>query len=300
MLKVRCLAYGGVIVNLEPGDSFGKWTVVRQVASRKWTKYYLCRCACGTEKEVAATNLVRGLTKSCGCPYKNQYRLLCDGVTMSGSLPSGREFFIDAEDYPRVKTVTWYATECYYRSGVFYVSDCSGSSLHKFLLEPPKGYEVDHIDLNPLNNRRGNLRLCTHQQNQCNQPLQRNNSSGVTGVSFYPRRGRYRARIKASQLDIHLGYFDTFVEAVQARNEGMKLMFGEYARLNRVPPAPQWIKDSVYGKCSRHFDKAAVSVINQEALVVDACYEDSLDFWGFCVPGEIEVDSPTPRPFPAN
>jgi len=44
----------------------------------------------------------------------------------------------------------------------------------------------------------------------------------------------------------------------------MKLMFGEFGILNEVPEAPRWIKDSVYEKCSRHFDKAAVSIFRIE------------------------------------
>ena len=76
-------------------------------------------------------------------------------------------------------------------------------------------------------------------------------ASGVSGVSYYPPRKKYRARIKISQLDIHLGYYDTFQEAVQARNVGMECMFGEYGRYNNVPAAPIWIRSKVIEKCKR-------------------------------------------------
>ena len=75
--------------------------------------------------------------------------------------------------------------------------------------------------------------------------------SGVSGVSYYPPRKKYRARIKISQLDIHLGYYDTFQEAVQARDVGMECMFGEYGRYNNVPAAPIWIRSKVIEKCKR-------------------------------------------------
>ena len=129
--------------------------------------------------------------------------------------------------------------------------DCSGRSLHRYIMNPPAGYEVDHVDLNTLNNRKSNLRLCTHQQNQCNQPLQCNNTSGISGVSFYPPRHKYRARIKIGQQDIHLGYYCSFIEAVQARNVGMECMFGEYGRYNDAPDAPYWIRKLVNEKCER-------------------------------------------------
>ena len=38
-------------------------------------------------------------------------------------------------------------------------------------------------------------------------------------------------------------------------------MFGEFGRLNDVPDAPDWIKESVYEKCSQHFDKAVVEPV---------------------------------------
>ncbi len=94
----------------------------------------------------------------------------------------------------------------------------------------PEGYEVDHISLDTLDNRSCNLRIVTHQQNQINHSLQRNNSSGVSGVDFYPRNEKYRARIKVSQQEIHLGYYDDFEEAVQARNVGMECMFMDQKR----------------------------------------------------------------------
>ncbi|MHC1731988.1 MAG: HNH endonuclease [Bacteroidales bacterium] len=194
--------------------------------------------------------------------FKNEYRVLKDGRTMIGNLSDGLTFAFDFEDYEQIRKITWYPDRKNGSEGKVYVIDHKGNKLHQILLEIPKGYEVDHKDMNPLNNCRSNLRICTHQQNQCNQNEQCNNSSGVSGVSFYPPRGKFRARIKASQHDIHLGYFQSFIEAVQARNEGVKLMFGEYGRLNDVPEAPTWIKNSVYEKCSRHFDKAAVSIFS--------------------------------------
>lgn len=175
-----------------------------------------------------------------------------------GTLADGTTFLFDEDCFDQIKDIKWYRWESRTGSGV-YMMDCRGKVLHTHLVSCPSGYVVDHISMDTLDNRRCNLRICTHQQNLCNRALQRNNTSGVTGVSFYPPRGKYTARIKASQHGIHLGYYPTFMEAVQARNEGVRLMFGEYGRLNDVPDAPDWIRKTVYEKCSRFFDKAAVS-----------------------------------------
>lgn len=94
--------------------------------------------------------------------------------------------------------------------------------------EIEKGYEVDHIDLNPLNNLRNNLRLATHQENQRNQGLQSNSSSGATGVNLIARSGKWRAYIKINGRQIWLGSHDRFEDAVEARRKAEREYFGEF------------------------------------------------------------------------
>ena len=176
-----------------------------------------------------------------------------DGVGY-GQLKNGLSFLFDEKYLEILVAKNWYPS---YESGRPYLMDCRGKKLHSYLVECPKGYEIDHISLNTLDNRLSNLRICTHQQNQCNQPLQKNNTSGVTGVSWYPPRNKYRARIKAGQHDIHLGYYETFTEAIQARNVGMECLFGEYGRYTAIADAPGWIREYVEDKC-RKFSEFAI------------------------------------------
>lgn len=173
-----------------------------------------------------------------------------DGDIVYGTLPDGTVFLFDRGDLPIVDSMKWYACRSK-PSNSLYITNRHGDTLHQVLIDCPQGMEIDHISLDTLDNRRCNLRVCSHQQNQCNQPLQRNNTSGVSGVSFYPPRCKFRARIKVGQHEIHLGYYPTFDEAVQARNVGMEYMFGEYGRYNNVPSAPRWIRKKVYEQCVR-------------------------------------------------
>ena len=168
-----------------------------------------------------------------------------------GKLPDGTTFVFDEECFDRIRPVKWYISLQGGTNPRPYLIDRSGRKMHTYLIRCPKGYEVDHISLDTLDNRKSNLRICTHQQNQCNQPLQCNNTSGVSGVSFYAPRGKYRARIKIGQHDIHLGYYSTFAEAVQARNVGMECMFGEYGRYNDAAPEPAWIRTKATEQCRR-------------------------------------------------
>ncbi len=53
---------------IEPGISkFTRWFVIAQANSRSGMIYWLCRCQCGTEREIPEVNLTRGYSKSCGC-----------------------------------------------------------------------------------------------------------------------------------------------------------------------------------------------------------------------------------------
>lgn len=101
--------------------------------------------------------------------------------------------------------------------------------MHKLLT----GYEeVDHKDGNKLNNRRGNLRDCTHSQNQSNRPLPCSNRSGFRGVSWFRRDSCWRAFIKVNGKQKHLGYFQDRVLAAKKYDQAARKLFGEFARLN--------------------------------------------------------------------
>lgn len=234
--------------HIKIGDKFGNLTVVSALKNYKWK----CKCNCGNYSTPTGSNLISGHTKSCGGCGKNNYRYSEDGLKVIITTTNGVDFIIDKEDEELVRKYKWYATIS--KSGIQTIISSDRVILHRLLFDFPKNVEIDHIDLNRLNNSRSNLRICTHQQNQVNQPLQKNNNSGVSGVSWYSARNKYRARIKIGQKDIHLGYYEKFIEAVQARNVGMECMFGEYGIYNDVAPAPKWIRDKVIEKCRRFAD----------------------------------------------
>lgn len=182
--------------------------------------------------------------------FYNGYRFLKDGKTVIGKLSDGDEFIFDIKDFKKVLEYKWYPSGT--GSSNKTVINRKRDYIHRLIMNAPKGFEVDHINRDRMNNCRNNLRICTHQQNQCNQPLQSNNTSGVTGVRFYAARNKYVARIKYFGKDIHLGYYEIKTEAIQARDTGAKLLFGEFAILNDVPEAPTHIKEYVYGQCKNH------------------------------------------------
>ena len=92
--------------------------------------------------------------------------------------------------------------------------------------------EVDHIDLNTLDNRKINLRVATHHQNLGNLPKFKRNTSGFKGVAWHSIAKRWRAYISKNGRYTHLGLFNTKEEAAVTYDKEAARLRGEFARLN--------------------------------------------------------------------
>lgn len=108
--------------------------------------------------------------------------------------------------------------------------------LHRVILERVIGRKLtsdegaDHIDGNPLNNCRDNLRLATISENNANARRRSDNQSGYKGVRWDEKTGTWRARIGLNGKRFSLGYFDTPEEAHAAYCTAARELFGEFAR----------------------------------------------------------------------
>ncbi len=58
-----------------------------------------------------------------------------------------------------------------------------------------------------------------------NKTMQRNNTSGCTGVSFHRGKGQWYARIRLQGKTYNLGYFDDIEDAIAARKKAEKQYF---------------------------------------------------------------------------
>lgn len=85
-------------------------------------------------------------------------------------------------------------------------------------------YQVDHKNLDTLDDRWSNLREATHSQNKANQRKPWNNTTGLKGVSRF--RSKYRARIKG----VTLGIFDDPEQAHAAYRQAAVQYFGSFAK----------------------------------------------------------------------
>ncbi|WP_343625387.1 HNH endonuclease [Roseateles puraquae] len=90
--------------------------------------------------------------------------------------------------------------------------------------------EIDHVNRNRSDNRIENLRCVTASENQQNKGLQRNNSSGLKGVSWYARGECWQAFIAVDGRNKRLGSFPTKEEAFEA-------YCAAASRVHRINPA---------------------------------------------------------------
>lgn len=92
--------------------------------------------------------------------------------------------------------------------------------------------QIDHINQNKDDNRIVNLRQATNKQNQENIAQWSKNTSGRRGVRF--TRGAWIAEIKQFKKNLHLGSFDTIIDAVAARIKAERELFthsSHYAKI---------------------------------------------------------------------
>lgn len=131
------------------------------------------------------------------------------------------------DSFPRAKKRGWRI----YKDG--YVRDSRGVAMHREIAGAPDGKVVDHINGDPLDNRRENLRVCTQQQNLWNGKAHRDGSSKYRGVSWNARKGKWRVQIQGKTL----GFYDDEDFAASVYNAEAAARFGAFAKPNVVREA---------------------------------------------------------------
>ncbi len=157
-------------------------------------------------------------------------------------LSQGRVVLIDESDITLIKDHKWHA-DIKSNGRIYAIAYVRGSgrssqrnvSMHRLIMSPPFGMDIDHANHNGLDNRRANLRICTKRENQQN----KRKSARSVYKGIFRHRNSFVARIRFGSSGscgqsprIYLGCFKTETEAAKAYDQAAKKLFGEFALLN--------------------------------------------------------------------
>ncbi len=144
-------------------------------------------------------------------------------------IPLTKGYFtkVDDEDFFKFAIYRWHAHITPGRRDHVTARSWSGNLtgckyLHRLIMNAPEGMNIDHINHDPLDNRKKNLRICTQQENMFNQRMRIDNKSGYVGVHWHPESKKWRARIYTNKKGKSLGLFTSRKEASRAYKKAKK------------------------------------------------------------------------------
>ena len=137
---------------------------------------------------------------------------------------------IDLEDVELIKDYGWFLSPQGYVIATK-GSNCEHLLLHRIIIGATDDIEcVDHIDRNPLNNTKSNLRPCTHTENKRNNSRRTKETASKSGYKNIEivYGGKYRANISCDGKRYKSPTFKTLEEALSWRNEKMNELHKEF------------------------------------------------------------------------
>lgn len=168
-------------------------------------------------------------------------------------LSKGRFSVISIEDAEKVLRLKWHLFEnkTNGRKPVRYAATKSMKNgkrisiyLHRFIIDAPKGVEVDHINGDGLDNRSSNLRLATRSENARNFKSSRKSACGFRGVFQYNKNKRFGVKITVNKTVYILhGFLDAAEAALFYDLKALEL-HGDFATLNNPVLAIYLILDA--------------------------------------------------------
>lgn len=131
---------------------------------------------------------------------------------------------VSKEDFPNVKNIRWGVSGKIPHLYVFGYSEGKFYSLSRFIMGCYTLLKVDHINHDTLDNRKENLRICTHSENLRNQ-----RRNGNKGISYSNKTKTYRVRITVDNITICIGNYSVEEDAIKAYGYASKFFHGEFS-----------------------------------------------------------------------
>ena len=151
-------------------------------------------------------------------------------------LTKGYFTLIDADDYEWVSYYNWY-TMTKSKNGIYAGRKINKGQhtiyLAREIMDCPNDLVVDHINGDALDNRKQNLRICTHRQNMINRrKINISQNIPYRGVTKCRVSGRYITVIAPNRKRIQIGRYDSIEDAARAYDNAAKEVYGQFAKLN--------------------------------------------------------------------
>jgi hypothetical protein len=164
---------------------------------------------------------------------------------------NGLVALVDEADFELVSQFRWNASSRrnLSRYARTYVQEAGRKKmvlLHRLITGAPPEKAVDHINRDGLDNRRSNLRVCSHAENMRNRRGKPGKYRGVRQAGK-----KWSATIMVDGVSLYFGSFETPVEAAIAYDNAAIRHHGEFASLN-FDPKRDWLLP--YGTALRQME----------------------------------------------
>lgn len=183
----------------------------------------LCECGCGERTYISAytckrDGYVKGKARQYLPGHGTKHRFKC-------GFPEG--VFVDDEDKHLSSLCKWWINHNGYVQGV--IRDGGPRTfLHRVIVNCPDGLFVDHINGNPLDNRRNNLRVVSIAENNLNRSRAgRNSKSGHRNVYWKPDMKKWYVAFNIGSKKKIIGYYEKLDESISAADQ--------YRKANGIP-----------------------------------------------------------------
>ena len=149
-------------------------------------------------------------------------------------ISKGQKTKIDRETYDRLERDGYLRWNAQWVHNKYYASKNISPKgklyLHRYVMNAQPGIVVDHIDRDPLNNTKENLRLCYHRDNCRNRGGTK--ATGFKGTGKWAKGNSWVAQIQFAGEHVVLGSFEREEDAAKMYDFAAIILFGEYALTN--------------------------------------------------------------------
>ena len=140
-------------------------------------------------------------------------------LTLFSKKQGFKQVFVDTEDVEKLSKICW----CIHKTGYIIGRDLANSGkkipIHRYIMNCPLNKVIDHINRNPLDNRKSNLKICTQIENMQNLSLYKNNKTGYKNISYQQESHSFIITIRKNKKNTTLCRKKNLDDAIKARNE---------------------------------------------------------------------------------